>query len=126
MLVYIFIRVCALVYNGVLPLIFARHRGHQYLPQMAEIFSHLRRDAATTKQRHAARPRSLGPHGVQTGQSALISANRRVPGVPERACGADATLVETPGHGLGVWCKTIHIAGFGAGQFRSSAMSRRM
>ena len=46
---HIFVGVCTLVHNGVLPSIFARHRGHQYLPWTAEIFSHLRLDAATTK-----------------------------------------------------------------------------
>ena len=30
---HIFIRVCTLIYNGVLPSTFARHLGHQYLPQ---------------------------------------------------------------------------------------------
>ena len=32
---HIFIWVCALIYNGVLPSIFARHLGYQYLPQTA-------------------------------------------------------------------------------------------
>ena len=58
--------------------------------------------------------------------SALISANRSVPGVPEWACGADAALDQSPEHGLGVWYKVIHITGFKARQFHSSAISRRM
>ena len=37
---HIFVQVCAWVYNGILPSLFARHRGHKYLPQTAEIFSH--------------------------------------------------------------------------------------
>ena len=53
---HIFVWVCALVYKGVLLSIFARHRDHQYLPWMAGIFSHLRLDAAATKQRNATRP----------------------------------------------------------------------
>ena len=46
---HIFIRVCALIYNGVLPSIFARHLGHQYLPQTAEVIPYIHLDA--TKQR---------------------------------------------------------------------------
>ena len=53
--------------------------------------------------------------------SALISANRSAPGVPERACGADAALGQSPEHGPGVRCKAIHITGFGARRFHSSA-----
>ena len=66
---YIFIRVCALVYNSGLPSIFARHCCHQYILQTAEVNPHLRLNAAATNQWHAVRPRSLGPHGIQTGQA---------------------------------------------------------
>ena len=66
---HIFVRVGTLAYNGALPSIFTRHRGHQYLPRTAKIFSHLRLDAATTKKRHAVRPGSLGLHGVRTEQA---------------------------------------------------------
>ena len=36
-MVHIFIRVCALIYNGILPSTFTRHLGKQYLPQTAEV-----------------------------------------------------------------------------------------
>ena len=101
---HLFIRVCAWVYNNILPSIFAHHRGHQCLPQMMEVFSHLRLNAATTKQRHAVRPGSLGPHGVWT-NSTLTSANR-----------------QSPGHGLGVRCRVIRITGFVTRRFRSLAL----
>ena len=65
---HIFVWVWALVYNGALPLIFTRHRGQQYLPWTAEIFSHLRLDAAATKQRHAGQAGWLGLHGIRTEQ----------------------------------------------------------
>ena len=58
--------------------------------------------------------------------STLISANRSAPGVPKRACGADAALGQSPEHGPGVRCKAIHIAGFGVRRFHSSARYRRM
>ena len=58
--------------------------------------------------------------------STLISANRSAPGVPEQACGVDAALGQSPEHGPGVRCMAIHIAGFGARQFHSSAKSSRM
>ena len=38
---HIFIRVCVLIYKGVSPLTFARHLGHQYLPQIAEVIPRL-------------------------------------------------------------------------------------
>ena len=60
------------------------------------------------------------------GTSALTSANRRVLGVPERACRTDATLVQSPAHGPGVRCEAIHVAVFSARQFHGSAMLRRM
>ena len=66
---HIFIRVCALIYNGVSPSTFTRHLGHQYLPQTAEVIPHLRLNAVATKQRHAARLRPLGPRGVRTEQA---------------------------------------------------------
>ena len=58
--------------------------------------------------------------------STLISTNRSTPGVPERACGANTALSQSPEHSAGFQCKAIHIAGFGARQFHSSAMSSRM
>ena len=61
---HISIRVCAWVYNNILPSVFARHRGHRCLPRTMEVFSHLHLDVAATKQRHAVWPGSLGPHGI--------------------------------------------------------------
>jgi len=58
--------------------------------------------------------------------SALISANRSTPEVPERACGTGLALGQSPEHSPRVRCKAIHIMGFGARRFHSSAMSRRM
>ena len=58
--------------------------------------------------------------------SALISANRSAQGAPERACWADAALVQPLEHGPGVRCKEIHIAVFVVRQFHSSAKSSRM
>ena len=123
---YIFIRVCALIYNGILPPIFARHLGHQYVPQTAEVIPHLHLDAVDTKQRCKCTAQIARATWRTDGTSAFTSANRRVPGVPERTCGADATLGQSPEHGLGVRYKAIQIAVFGARQFHSSAMSRRM
>ena len=112
---HISIRVCASVFDNILPSIFARHRGHRYLPQTAGIFSCLRHraEACCTAwiTRTAWRPDEA---------SVLISANRSTPGVPERACGAHAE------HGPGVRCKAIHITGFGARRFHSSVIFRRM
>ena len=58
--------------------------------------------------------------------SALISANRSTPGVPEQVCGIGAALGQSPEHGPEVQCRAIHVAVFGARQFHSSAMSRGM
>ena len=58
--------------------------------------------------------------------SAFTSANCGSLGVPWRACRADAPLGRSPGHCQGVRCKAIHIAGFGARQFHSSAIPCRM
>ena len=114
-IVHIFVRVCALVQNGILPSIFARHHGHQYLPWSAEIFSHLRLDGPDRSGRMA------------YGRSKRIDQRQ-----PQRAGGARAGMRgrrgpwPVAGARPGVRCKAIHIAVFGARQFHSSAMSRRM
>ena len=124
-----FIRVCSWIYNGISPSTFARHLGPQYLPQMAEVIPH-----------HLALPPRCSRHEAEsccTAQtardawranrtSALTSVNRRAPGMPERACGTDATLVQSPEHSPGVRCKVIHAAVFSARHFRGLAMLRRM
>jgi len=128
-MVHILIWVCALIYNSVSPSNLARHLGHQYLPQTAEVIlrllappprcSHHQAEACCTAQTARAAWHA-------TGTSALISANRSSPGVPERACGTDVTLGHSPEHGSGVRCKGIHVTVSGARQFHSSAMVRRM
>ena len=69
---HIFIRVCALIYNGVLPSTFARHLGHQYLPQTAEVIPRLLTPPRTSASMQSppsiganARPRLLGPCGMR-------------------------------------------------------------
>jgi len=87
---HIFGGVCAWGYNNVLPSIFAHHNGHKCLPQTADILPHLRLDAATTRQRHAAQPDRSGGmahHGAGT----LTSANRG-----------------SPGHGTGFGARRFH------------------
>ena len=126
---HIFIRVCALIYNGISPSTFACHLGHQYLPQTAEVIPRLLTPPPRCSH-HQAEACSM----AQTARAAwranrtcaLTSANRGVPRVPERACGTDATLVQSTEHGPGVRCKAIHVAVFSARQFHGSAMFRRM
>ena len=80
---HIFIRVCALIYNGVSPSTFARHLGHQYLPQQAVVIPHL-----LTPPLRCSRHQAEACCTAQTawvawrvdGTSALTSANRRAPG----------------------------------------------
>ena len=67
---HISVRVCALVHDGILPSILARHRSHQCLPRTADILPHLHLDAAATRQRHAVRPDYSGRvahHGAVKG-----------------------------------------------------------
>ena len=56
----------------------------------------------------------------------MTSANRRALEVPEWACRTDVTLGRSTEHGLGVRCRAIHVAVFGASKFRGLAMLRRM
>ena len=126
---HIFIPVCVLIYNGVSPSTFARHFGHQYLVQMAEVIpcllalpsrcSRHQAGACCTAQTAQAAWRA-------DGTSTFTSSNHRVPWVPERACKTDATLSQSPEHIPGVRCKAIHAAVFSASQFHGSAMLRRM
>ena len=55
------------------------------------------------------------------GTSTLIGANHSVLAVTERVCGTGAALGQSQEHGPGVWCKAIHIVGFGARRFHSGA-----
>ena len=120
---HIFFRFCALTCNGVSPWTFARHLGHQYLLQTAEVIPrHLtppprcsRRQAEACCMAQIARA-----FWRVDGKSALTSTKHSAPRVPEQACGTDATLSQSPEHGPGVRCRAIHVAGFGASQFRGS------
>jgi len=125
-MVHIFIRVCALIYNCVLPSIFAHYFSNQYLLQTAEVIPHLRLDVVATKRRRKCTAQIARAAWHMDGTSALTSANRRSPGVPERACRTDATLGRLPEHGPGVRFGAVHAAVFSSGRFHSSIMSRRM
>ena len=113
-MVYIFIQVCTLIDNGVSPSTFARHFGHQYLPQTAEVIPRLLAPLPRCSC-HQAEACCM----VQTAwaawrsdkTSALTSTNHRAPGGPEQACRTDATLGQLPKHGPGVWCKAIQQLG---------------
>ena len=59
---HIFIRVCALTYNGVSPSTFAHHLDHQYLLAPPPRCSHHQAGAN-------AWPRSLGPRSMRTEQA---------------------------------------------------------
>ena len=61
LIVHIFTRVCALIYNGVSLSTPARHLGRQYLLATAEVIPHLLLDVVATKQRRAAWPRLPRP-----------------------------------------------------------------
>ena len=86
--------------------------------RLSRASSHLCLDAVTTKQRRKCMAQIARTAWHADGTSALTSANRRVPGLPERE--TDATLGQSPECGTGVLCKAIHVAVFGARQFHSS------
>ena len=111
---HIFIRVCALIYNGVSPLTFARYLGHQYLLKTAEVIPCLLAPPSRCS-RHQAEACCTAQTARDAWRadrtSALASTGRRTTRVPERACRTDATLGQSPEHGPGVRCKTIQQLG---------------
>jgi len=80
---HVFIRVCALIYNGVSPSTFAHHLGHQYLLQTAEVIPHLLTPPPRCS-RHQAEACSMAQTTrvpwCEDGTSILTSTKRRAPG----------------------------------------------
>ena len=83
---------------------------HQHLPHRGKITPRLH----TPPHRcnfppnwHAMRPRPLGPRGAGTEPSTLTTPTAVHRECPTRACETDTTLVQSPEHGLGVWCRVL-------------------
>ena len=80
---HIFIRVCALIYNGVSLSTFARLLGHQYLPQMGEDIPRLLAPPPRCSRHQVSAcctAQTARAMWCADGTSALTSANRRAPG----------------------------------------------
>ena len=80
---HVFIRVCALIYNGVSPSTFAHHLGHQYLLQTAEVIPRLLTPLPLCSHHQAeacCRAQTVWAAWRVDGTSALTSANRTAPG----------------------------------------------
>ena len=115
---HIFIRVCALIYNGISPSTFACHLGHQYLPQTTEVIPCLLSPPPRCS-RHRAEAQMHGPD--RSGHVACRR-NKRIDQHHPQSAGGAQTGMQDPG----VSCKAIHVTVFGARQFHSSAMSHRL